>query len=225
MNNTILKLDESWKKYLDNDLNSEYFKNILNFLKEENKKFNVYPKQEQMFSAFCLTPFNKVKVVIIGQDPYHGKGQANGLCFSVNDGIKKPPSLVNIFKEIKNDIGGEIPESGNLEHWAKQGVLLLNSSLSVRAEKASSHQNIGWHLFTDSAIKSLSDHRTGIVFILWGKFAQLKEKLINTEKHHLLKSVHPSPLSAYKGFFGCNHFSETNKILMNSDLKKIEWVK
>ncbi len=225
MNNTILKLDESWKKYLDNDLNSEYFKNILNFLKEENKKFNVYPKQEQMFSAFCLTPFNKVKVVIIGQDPYHGKGQANGLCFSVNDGIKKPPSLVNIFKEIKNDIGGEIPESGNLEHWAKQGVLLLNTSLSVRAEKASSHQNIGWHLFTDSAIKSLSDHRTGIVFILWGKFAQLKEKLINTEKHHLLKSVHPSPLSAYKGFFGCNHFSETNKILMNSDLKKIEWVK
>lgn len=225
MNNTILKLDESWKKYLDNDLNSEYFKNILNFLKEENKKFNVYPKQEQMFSAFCLTPFNKVKVVIIGQDPYHGKGQANGLCFSVNDGIKKPPSLVNIFKEIKNDIGGEIPESGNLEHWAKQGVLLLNTSLSVRAEKASSHQNIGWHLFTDSAIKSLSDHRTGIVFILWGKFAQLKEKLINTEKHHLLKSVHPSPLSAYKGFFGCNHFSKTNKILMNSDLKKIEWVK
>lgn len=225
MNNTILKLDESWKKYLDNDLNSEYFKNILNFLKEENKKFNVYPKQEQMFSAFCLTPFNKVKVVIIGQDPYHGKGQANGLCFSVNDGIKKPPSLVNIFKEIKNDIGGEIPESGNLEHWAKQGVLLLNSSLSVRAEKASSHQNIGWHLFTDSAIKSLSDHRTGIVFILWGKFAQLKEKLINTEKHHLLKSVHPSPLSAYKGFFGCNHFSKTNKILMNSNLKKIEWVK
>ena len=225
MNNTILKLDETWKKYLDNDLNSEYFKNILNFLKEENKKFNVYPKQEQMFSAFCLTPFNKVKVVIIGQDPYHGKGQANGLCFSVNDGIKKPPSLVNIFKEIKNDIGGEIPESGNLEHWAKQGVLLLNTSLSVRAEKASSHQNIGWHLFTDSAIKSLSDHRTGIVFILWGKFAQLKEKLINTEKHHLLKSVHPSPLSAYKGFFGCNHFSETNKILMNSDLKKIEWVK
>jgi uracil-DNA glycosylase len=225
VNNTILKLDESWKKYLDNDLNSEYFKNILNFLKEENKKFNVYPKQEQMFSAFCLTPFNKVKVVIIGQDPYHGKGQANGLCFSVNDGIKKPPSLVNIFKEIKNDIGGEIPESGNLEHWAKQGVLLLNTSLSVRAEKASSHQNIGWHLFTDSAIKSLSDHRTGIVFILWGKFAQLKEKLINTEKHHLLKSVHPSPLSAYKGFFGCNHFSETNKILMNSDLKKIEWVK
>jgi uracil-DNA glycosylase len=225
VNNTILKLDESWKKYLDNDLNSEYFKNILNFLKEENKKFNVYPKQEQMFSAFCLTPFNKVKVVIIGQDPYHGKGQANGLCFSVNDGIKKPPSLVNIFKEIKNDIGGEIPESGNLEHWAKQGVLLLNSSLSVRAEKASSHQNIGWHLFTDSAIKSLSDHRTGIVFILWGKFAQLKEKLINTEKHHLLKSVHPSPLSAYKGFFGCNHFSKTNKILMNSNLKKIEWVK
>lgn len=225
MNNTILKLDESWKKYLDNDLNSEYFKNILNFLKEENKKFNVYPKQEQMFSAFCLTPFNKVKVVIIGQDPYHGKGQANGLCFSVNDGIKKPPSLVNIFKEIKNDIGGEIPESGNLEHWAKQGVLLLNTSLSVRAEKASSHQNIGWHLFTDSAIKSLSDHRTGIVFILWGKFAQLKEKLINTEKHYLLKSVHPSPLSAYKGFFGCNHFSKTNKILMNSDLKKIEWVK
>lgn len=225
MNNTILKLDESWKKYLDNDLNSEYFKNILNFLKEENKKFNVYPKQEQMFSAFCLTPFNKVKVVIVGQDPYHGKGQANGLCFSVNDGIKKPPSLVNIFKEIKNDIGGEIPESGNLEHWAKQGVLLLNTSLSVRAEKASSHKNIGWHLFTDSAIKSLSDHRTGIVFILWGKFAQLKEKLINTEKHHLLKSVHPSPLSAYKGFFGCNHFSKTNKILMNSDFKKIEWVK
>lgn len=225
MDKANIKIDESWKKHLSHELESNYFQNIVDFILEEKKTQIVYPKENEIFSAFLLTPFDKVSVVIIGQDPYHGEGQANGLCFSVNDGIKKPPSLTNIFKEIKNDIGEEIPVSGNLEHWARQGVLLLNASLTVRAQKAASHQKIGWQKFTDAVIKSISDNKKGVVFILWGRFAQNKESLINTTKHHILKSVHPSPLSAYNGFFGCKHFSKTNEILKQSNLKPIRWVK
>lgn len=220
-----IKIDESWKKHLNHELESDYFQNIIDFILEEKKTQIIYPNENEIFSAFNLTPFDKVSVVIIGQDPYHGDGQANGLCFSVNDGIKKPPSLTNIFKEIKNDIGEEIPASGNLEHWARQGVLLLNASLTVRAQKAASHQKIGWKKFTDAVIKSISDNKEGVVFILWGRFAQNKESLINTTKHHILKSVHPSPLSAYNGFFGCKHFSKTNEILKQSNSKPIRWVK
>lgn len=225
MDKTNIKIDKSWKEHLNQEFDSDYFQNLTNFILEEKKKNIVYPKEDEIFSAFNLTPFNKVNVVIIGQDPYHGPGQANGLCFSVNDGIKKPPSLMNIFKEIKSDIGTEIPISGNLQHWANQGVLLLNASLTVRAQKASSHQKIGWQKFTDAAIKCISKNKEGVIFILWGRFAQNKENLIDSNKHHILKSVHPSPLSAYNGFFGCKHFSKTNKILTQSNLKPIQWVK
>tara|TARA_B100000767_G_scaffold146237_1_gene137836 strand:- start:221 stop:898 length:678 start_codon:yes stop_codon:yes gene_type:complete len=222
---TNIKIDKGWKEHLNQEFDSDYFQNLISFILEEKKKHIVYPKEDEIFSAFKLTPFNKVNVVIIGQDPYHGPYQANGLCFSVNDGIKKPPSLMNIFKEIKSDIGTEIPISGNLQHWAKQGVLLLNASLTVRAQKASSHQKIGWQKFTDSAIKCISKNKKGVIFILWGRFAQNKENLIDSSKHHILKSVHPSPLSAYNGFFGCKHFSKTNEILTQSNLKPIQWVK
>ena len=225
MDKTNIKIDKGWKEHLNQEFDSDYFQNLISFILEEKKKHIVYPKEDEIFSAFKLTPFNKVNVVIIGQDPYHGPGQANGLCFSVNDGIKKPPSLMNIFKEIKSDIGIEIPISGNLQHWAKQGVLLLNESLTVRAQKASSHQKIGWQKFTDSAIKCISKNKEGVIFILWGRFAQNKENLIDSSKHHILKSVHPSPLSAYNGFFGCKHFSKTNEILTQSNLKPIQWVK
>ncbi len=225
MDKTNIKIDKGWKEHLNQEFDSDYFQNLISFILEEKKKHIVYPKEDEIFSAFKLTPFNKVNVVIIGQDPYHGPYQANGLCFSVNDGIKKPPSLMNIFKEIKSDIGTEIPISGNLQHWAKQGVLLLNASLTVRAQKASSHQKIGWQKFTDSAIKCISKNKKGVIFILWGRFAQNKENLIDSSKHHILKSVHPSPLSAYNGFFGCKHFSKTNEILTQSNLKPIQWVK
>lgn len=225
MDKTNIKIDKGWKEHLNQEFDSDYFQNLISFILEEKKKHIVYPQEDEIFSAFKLTPFNKVNVVIIGQDPYHGPNQANGLCFSVNDGIKKPPSLMNIFKEIKSDIGTEIPISGNLQHWAKQGVLLLNASLTVRAQKASSHQKIGWQKFTDSAIKCISKNKEGVIFILWGRFAQNKENLIDSSKHHILKSVHPSPLSAYNGFFGCKHFSKTNEILTQSNLKPIQWVK
>ena len=225
MDKTNIKIDKGWKEHLNQEFDSDYFQNLISFILEEKKKHIVYPKEDEIFSAFKLTPFNKVNVVIIGQDPYHGPDQANGLCFSVNDGIKKPPSLMNIFKEIKSDIGTEIPISGNLQHWAKQGVLLLNASLTVRAQKASSHQKIGWQKFTDSSIKCISKNKEGVIFILWGRFAQNKENLIDSSKHHILKSVHPSPLSAYNGFFGCKHFSKTNEILTQSNLKPIQWVK
>ena len=225
MDKTNIKIDKGWKEHLNQEFDSDYFQNLISFILEEKKKHIVYPQEDEIFSAFKLTPFNKVNVVIIGQDPYHGPNQANGLCFSVNDGIKKPPSLMNIFKEIKSDIGTEIPISGNLQHWAKQGVLLINASLTVRAQKASSHQKIGWQKFTDSAIKCISKNKEGVIFILWGRFAQNKENLIDSSKHHILKSVHPSPLSAYNGFFGCKHFSKTNEILTQSNLKPIQWVK
>jgi len=176
-----------------------------------------------MFSAFDLTPFDKVKVVIIGQDPYHGARQAHGLCFSVPEGIKNPPSLNNIFKELYDDLGIEPSENGNLENWAKQGVLLLNATLSVRANQAGSHQNKGWETFTNSVISTLSEKKTGLVFILWGNYAKAKEILIDTSKHYILKAAHPSPFSAYSGFFGCKHFSKTNEILRDLGLQEIDW--
>lgn len=216
-------IDESWKEVLINEFKSPYFANLKQFLVEEKKKHIVYPPGNRIFSAFNYTPFDKVKVVIIGQDPYHGPGQANGLCFSVADGIRKPPSLLNIFKELNTDLGIPIAQSGNLEKWAEQGVMLLNATLTVRANQAGSHQNKGWEPFTDAVIKALSEKKSGLVFLLWGAFAQAKAKMIDVSKHHVLKAAHPSPLSAYNGFFGCKHFSKTNELLKEMGFPEIDW--
>ena len=216
-------IDDSWREVLKNEFNAAYFTELKHFLKEEKKNNVVYPPGPLIFSAFNHTPFNKVKVIIIGQDPYHGTGQANGLCFSVSQGIKPPPSLVNIFKEINSDLGIPISTNGDLESWADQGVLLLNATLTVRANTAGSHQNLGWENFTDAAIKKLSEQKTGLVFLLWGKFAQAKEILIDMSKHFVLKAAHPSPFSAYNGFMGCKHFSKTNEILKSKGAKEINW--
>ena len=216
------KIEPSWKNVLIDEFNKPYFVALKEFLVEEKKKYVVYPAGANI-NAFACTPFNKVKVVIIGQDPYHGPGQAHGLSFSVPEGIQKPPSLVNIFKELQSDIGKPIPESGNLESWARQGVLLLNATLTVRANQAGSHQKHGWEQFTDSVIRTLSDQKSGLVFLLWGRFAQDKAALIDASKHHILKAAHPSPLSAYNGFFGCKHFSKTNEILLSQGETAIEW--
>jgi uracil-DNA glycosylase len=216
-------IEDSWGKILDDEFNTESFHQLKNFLVEEKKAHQVFPPGGDIFSAFAFTPFQEVKVVILGQDPYHGEGQANGMCFSVPEGIKPPPSLVNIFKEIHTDLGLEIPKHGNLEHWARQGVLLLNATLTVRAKHPGSHQNKGWEEFTNQAIKKLSDQRFGVVFLLWGKYAQDKEKLIDQSKHYILKAPHPSPFSVYRGFFGCKHFSKTNEILINIGKNKIDW--
>lgn len=217
------KIEESWKRVLIDEFNKPYFYALKDFLVEEKKRYVVYPEGKNIFNAFACTPFDKVKVVIIGQDPYHGPGQAHGLSFSVQDGIQKPPSLQNIFKELHDDIGKPIPESGNLESWARQGVLLLNATLTVRANQAGSHQKRGWEQFTDKVIQTISEQKSGIVFILWGSFAQAKSALIDTSKHYILKAAHPSPLSSYKGFFGCRHFSKTNEILQNLGEAPIEW--
>lgn len=217
------KIEPSWKNVLIDEFNKPYFVALKEFLVEEKKKYVVYPAGANIFNAFACTPFNKVKVVIIGQDPYHGPGQAHGLSFSVPEGIQKPPSLVNIFKELQSDIGKPIPESGNLESWARQGVLLLNATLTVRANQAGSHQKHGWEQFTDSVIRTLSNQKSGLVFLLWGRFAQDKAALIDASKHHILKAAHPSPLSAYNGFFGCKHFSKTNEILLSQGETAIEW--
>ncbi|HTB31261.1 MAG TPA: uracil-DNA glycosylase [Bacteroidia bacterium] len=216
-------IEESWGLVLKEEFSKPYFVQLKEFLLEERKKHIVYPPGKLIFSAFNHTPFNNVKVVILGQDPYHGQGQANGLCFSVSDGIKMPPSLVNIFKEIQNDLGNAIPSSGNLERWADQGVLLLNAILTVRANEAGSHQGRGWEAFTNSVIQHLSDQKQGIVFLLWGKYAQAKEELIDGSKHHILKAAHPSPFSAYNGFMGCKHFSKTNEILLSQGKEEIDW--
>jgi uracil-DNA glycosylase len=216
-------IEESWKNILKDEFIAEYFLQLKSLLVEEKKKYMVYPSGAFIFSAFNHTPFQNVKAVIIGQDPYHGFGQANGLCFSVSEGIKKPPSLENIFKELHNDLGIPIPKSGNLEKWANQGVLLLNASLTVRANTPNSHQDFGWQIFTDAVIKKLSEERERIVFLLWGKFAQSKEPLIDKEKHHILTAAHPSPYSAYNGFFGCKHFSKTNDILRDQGISEINW--
>jgi len=216
-------IEESWKQILAEQFEADYFLSLKEKLMEEKKQFIVYPPGANIFSAFNLTPIEQVKVVIIGQDPYHGPGQANGLCFSVSPGIKKPPSLENIFKELNSDLGIPIPVSGNLEKWARQGVLLLNASLTVRANLPNSHQDFGWHTFTDAVIRQLNVKKNGLVFLLWGKFAQSKEALIDASKHHILKAAHPSPLSAYNGFMGCKHFSKTNEILRSCGLQEIDW--
>ncbi len=218
-----VKIAQTWKDKLASEFEKDFFKTIALFVKEEYKNHKVFPKGGQIFSAFDHCDFDDLKVVIIGQDPYHGDGQANGLCFSVNDGVRIPPSLVNIFKEIKDDLGKEIPTTGNLERWADQGVLLLNATLTVRAHSPGSHQNKGWEQFTDSVIKTISEDKEGIVFLLWGAYAQRKGAIIDTSKHLVLTSAHPSPFAANRGFFGNRHFSKTNAYLEEKGLKPIDW--
>ncbi len=216
-------IEESWKKYLKAEFEAHYFAQLKDFLLDEKSKYRIFPPGAKIFNAFNSTPFDKVKVVIIGQDPYHGVGQANGLCFSVSDGIKQPPSLQNIFKELNQDLNIPMPQSGNLEPWAKQGVLLLNTTLTVRESMAASHQGKGWEQFTDAVIRAISEYKEGVVFLLWGKFAQSKIPLIDTHKHFILQAAHPSPFSAYNGFFGCRHFSKTNAILVENGSTPIDW--
>lgn len=216
-------IEESWKRELADQFASPYFEQLKGFLVEEKKQFVVFPPGPQIFNAFNLTPFDKVKVVIIGQDPYHEPGQAHGLCFSVQPGTKFPPSLMNIFQELKNDLGIPMPQNGNLEKWAQQGVLMLNATLTVRAHQAGSHQNRGWETFTHAAIKRLAEKKEHLVFLLWGAYAQAKVSLIDCSKHCVLTAAHPSPLSAYRGFFGCKHFSQTNAYLIQTGQSPIDW--
>ena len=227
VNNLMEKVDpvieSSWKQALYDEFNQQYFSDLKFFLIEEKKKYRIFPPGQLIFNAFNHTPFNHVKVVLLGQDPYHGAGQAHGLCFSVPEGIQKPPSLVNILKELKSDLGIEEPANGNLTKWADQGVLLLNATLTVRENQAGSHQNHGWETFTDAAIKQLSIHREGLIFILWGNYAMAKKSLIDTSRHDILTSVHPSPLSAHRGFFGCRHFSNVNNLLRQRGVDPIDW--
>ncbi|WP_457616209.1 uracil-DNA glycosylase [Lutibacter sp.] len=219
-----VKIAESWKKPLTAEFEKPYFKELAKFVKEEYSKNTCYPKGSQIFSAFDYCAFDDLKVVIIGQDPYHGVNQANGLCFSVNDGISHPPSLINIFKEIEADLGIPYPNSGNLERWAKQGVLLLNATLTVRAHQAASHQNKGWEQFTDEVISLISKHKSHVVFLLWGGYAKKKGAKIDRSKHLVLTSGHPSPLSANRGYwFGNKHFSKTNNYLKLNGLTEIDW--
>jgi len=219
-----IKMETSWKNALSDLFDKPYFSQIADHLKAEKAlKTTIYPNGGLIFNAFSLTPYDKVKVIILGQDPYHNPQQANGLSFSVPDGIKPPPSLMNIFKELHKDIGMSIPSSGNLTSWAKQGVLLLNAVLTVRANEPASHAKIGWTKFTDDVILSLSSQKKGLVFILWGNFAQEKIKLIDSSKHKILKAAHPSPFSAYNGFFGCKHFSATNEYLVKNNIDPIDW--
>lgn len=217
-----IQLDTSWQKLLSSEFEKDYFKNLVEFLRKEKEQFRIFPPEKLTFSAFNLTPFEDVKVVILGQDPYHGFGQANGLCFSVSTGIRKPPSLNNIFKELQSDLGFSIPQTGNLEPWAKQGVFLLNATLTVRENTAGSHQNKGWEQFTDTVIKTISDNKQGVVFLLWGNYAKVKEALIDSFKHTILTAPHPSPL-ARGGFFNCKHFSKTNEVLLKQGLSPINW--
>ena len=218
-----VKIEPTWKGKLENEFEKPYFQELTDFVKQEYLTQTIYPPGKEIFRAFDCCDFNTVKVVIIGQDPYHGPGQANGLCFSVRDGIRMPPSLLNIFKEIQNDISKPIPVSGDLERWARQGVLLLNATLTVRASAAGSHQNKGWETFTDAVIKKISDEKKNVVFMLWGAYAQKKGEIIDRSKHYVLMSAHPSPFSADRGFFGGKHFSKTNEYLKSKGLKEIEW--
>jgi uracil-DNA glycosylase len=218
-----VKIESSWKEKLVNEFGQPYFINLIDFVKQEYASHTVYPPGKDIFRAFDKCSFNDVKVVIIGQDPYHGPGQANGLCFSVKENIAMPPSLKNIFKEIEEDLGKFFPASGNLDRWAEQGVLLLNATLTVRANTAGSHQKKGWEEFTDAVIKAVSEEKEHIVFILWGAYAQKKGSVIDNNKHFVLQSAHPSPFSAYNGFFGNKHFSKTNVYLKSVGKKEIEW--
>lgn len=219
-----INITENWKMVLKDEFEKTYFQEIISFLDRQKKLGKtIFPEETLIFNAFNQTSFKDIHVVILGQDPYHGAKQAHGLSFSVPDGIKIPPSLKNIFKELGSDIGKEIPKSGNLIHWAKQGILLLNASLTVEENKPMSHSKIGWNLFTDAVIKKISQEKTNVIFILWGKFAQEKEKLIDPEKHFILKAAHPSPLSAYNGFWGCRHFSKTNELLKSIKKEEIKF--
>ena len=218
-----VQIVESGKEALMPEFSKDYFIRLTDFVRKEYHETTVYPPGKLIFNAFNLCPFDKVKVVIIGQDPYHGPGQAHGLCFSVNDGIQPPPSLVNIFKEINNDLGKPIPQSGNLTRWAEQGVLLLNATLTVRAHQAGSHQRRGWEEFTDAVIRKLAEEKSNLVFILWGAYAQKKGAFIDRSKHLVLTSVHPSPLSAHSGFFGNHHFSLANDYLVKNGKTAIDW--
>lgn len=218
-----VKIEGSWKEELKDEFGKEYFIKLTDFIRNEYKTKQIFPPAKQIFNAFDHTPFEKVKVVILGQDPYHNDGQAHGLSFSVPDGIRQPPSLINIFKEINRNLGISIPQSGNLTRWANQGVLLLNATLTVQAHMAGSHQKKGWETFTDAAIHKLAEGRENIVFILWGAYAQKKAAFIDPNKHLILKSVHPSPLSAHNGFFGNDHFSKTNDFLIEKGIEPIQW--
>ncbi len=218
-----VKIEESWRQHLQSEFDKPYFRQLVDFVKSEYATRQIFPPGRQIFNAFNLCPFDKVKVVIIGQDPYHDDGQANGLCFSVNPGTDFPPSLQNIFKEIADDLGRPIPTDGDLSRWASQGVLLLNATLTVRAHQAGSHQGRGWEQFTDAAITQLSAHRDHLVFMLWGAYARAKSALIDHGKHCILTCAHPSPLSAYRGFFGCKHFSKANAWLTAHGISPVEW--
>ena len=218
-----VKIESSWKEKLQGEFDKPYFKTLTDFVRDEYSHYRIYPPGELIFNAFNLCPFDKVKVVLLGQDPYHEPGQAQGLCFSVNDGQTFPPSLVNIFKEIKDDIGTAIPQSGSLVRWAQQGVLLLNATLTVREHQAGSHQNKGWETFTDEVIKVLNADKEHVVFMLWGNYAQRKGALIDRSRHLVLTSAHPSPLSAHRGFFGNHHFSLANSFLREHGMSEIVW--
>lgn len=219
-----VKIEESWKEVLKDEFSKPYFQQIVLHIKTEKKQGKIiYPPGQFIFNAFNTTPFDKVKVVILGQDPYHGQGQAHGLCFSVQNGVPPPPSLVNIFNELHDDIGVPVPKHGNLTHWAQQGVFLLNASLTVRAGEPMSHAKIGWATFTDTVIQKISTLKDHVVFMLWGKFAQEKKILIDDSKHLVLKAAHPSPLSAYNGFLGCRHFSKVNEWLGSKGIDPVDW--
>lgn len=220
---TDVKIAPSWKEKLNDEFTKPYFTQLIEFVRNEYKTQTVYPPAKEIFSAFDYCDFDQVKVVIIGQDPYHGAGQANGLCFSVHPDVKMPPSLVNIFKEIQSDLGKPFPPNGDLSRWAKQGVLLLNATLTVRAATAGSHQNKGWEQFTDAVIQQVSEKKNNIVFLLWGAYAQKKGQIIDRTKHQVLASAHPSPFSVHNGFFGNKHFSKTNDYLRSKGIKEIDW--
>lgn len=218
-----VKIEPTWKAHLNDEFEKPYFTKLIDFVKQEYAAHTIYPPGNKIFYAFEATPFDNVEVVILGQDPYHGAGQAHGLAFSVNDGVTTPPSLYNIYKEIREDLGKPIPKSGNLTRWAEQGVLLLNATLTVKANTAGSHQKKGWEEFTDAVIKNLSDEKEHLVFILWGAYAQKKGAIIDGSKHLVLKAAHPSPFAADKGFFGCKHFSQANAYLREHGKKEIDW--
>ena len=218
-----VRIESSWKGLLQEEFSKPYFRALTDFVREEYQQKRVFPPPKNIFSAFDLCPFDQVKVVILGQDPYHGPGQAHGLCFSVNEEVPMPPSLINIYKEIASDTGRPVPAHGNLEHWARQGVFLLNATLTVIAHMAGSHQKKGWETFTDEVIRLIAEKKEHVVFMLWGAYAQDKAWMIDEQKHLILKAPHPSPLSAHRGFFGCHHFSRGNAYLKNHGLEPIEW--
>jgi len=218
-----IQIDPSWAQLLGPEFKKPYFQSLREFVRQEYQNFTVYPPGKEIFNAFDLCPVEQVKVVILGQDPYHGPDQAHGLCFSVKDPVPPPPSLKNIYKEIQSDLGQSVPPSGDLTHWARQGVLLLNATLTVRASQAGSHQKKGWEEFTDQAIYELQNRQEGLVFLLWGSYAQKKGQVINRDKHYVLTAPHPSPLSAHRGFFGCRHFSKTNTYLVQQGKSPIQW--